>query len=270
MLANANVKKQAFAIAMLLLLALSIYTFSQSAETSLSGTVKDETGAVLPGATAMATNMATKAETKVLANSTSIYSFPRLPPGKYTLVVQADGFKTYTIKNVKLTSTDTKSLDVVMQRIKAKDNKVPTFSGNGKWNLDPMESDLYPRKTVTTDNGGSFGGMGGFGIMGVMGGGFGMPGEVDRQNNQDDLILNQPEPFACQEDNDCVSVKSGCCGCNAGGKAMPLNKNYLGVWIDKLNRECRSVGCATVMSNDWSCFAPPKCINQRCTLIKQD
>jgi Ca-activated chloride channel homolog len=153
---NRNAKKQFFTLAMLLFLALSIYASSQAAETSLSGTVKDETGAVVPGATVTATNMSTKAETKVLANSAGVYNFPRLIPGKYKLAVQANGFKTYT-KNVTLTSTDAKSLDVVMQRIDVKGNKAPTFSGNGTWALDPTKSDLYPQKTVTTDSSGGIG-----------------------------------------------------------------------------------------------------------------
>lgn len=31
----------------------------------------------------------------------------------------------------------------------------------------------------------------------------------------------------CFKDSDCISVKSGCCGCNAGGSNIAINIKYL-------------------------------------------
>ena len=85
------------------------------------------------------------------------------------------------------------------------------------------------------------------------------------------LYLNKPLSIAdniynCNEDNDCVSVKSWCCGCNAGGSNTAINKNYLEYWYDKLSNECRDIGCAGVMSNHWTCFAEPKCVDGKCQM----
>jgi hypothetical protein len=61
---------------------------------SLSGTVTDSTGAVVPGAGVLATNEATQAGTETTTAKSGTYSFPVLIPGSYTLTVQAKGFQT--------------------------------------------------------------------------------------------------------------------------------------------------------------------------------
>ena len=68
--------------------------FAQDTSARLSGTISDPTGAVVPGARLTLINPATKAE---LAHSTSddhgVYNALQLPPGTYTLVVEAPGFQ---------------------------------------------------------------------------------------------------------------------------------------------------------------------------------
>lgn len=73
----------------------------------------------------------------------------------------------------------------------------------------------------------------------------------------------------CEKDRECIKVDSGCCGCSAGGEATTINRKYHKYWSEKLDRECRNVGCIAVMSNHWTCFAEPKCINNKCELIEQ-
>ena len=73
--------------------------------------------------------------------------------------------------------------------------------------------------------------------------------------------------FSCSKDDDCISVKSGCCDCNAGESNTAINRNYLQKWNEKLSDECKDIGCIMVMSNDWTCFAEPKCVNGKCKLI---
>ena len=83
------------------------------------------------------------------------------------------------------------------------------------------------------------------------------------------LYLNKPasitnDLYGCNRDNDCISVKSGCCGCTAGGSSTTVNKDYLDYWDKKLLDECKEVNCPAVMSNDWTWFAEPKCAEGRC------
>jgi hypothetical protein len=79
--------------------------------------------------------MDTKVKTKALANEPGVYSFPNLPPGKYKLAVEAPGFATYTMKDVTLIAMDAKSVDIVMQKIKGKDEKEVMFKGRPNWSF---------------------------------------------------------------------------------------------------------------------------------------
>ena len=74
--------------------------------------------------------------------------------------------------------------------------------------------------------------------------------------------------YECKEDNECISVSPGCCGCNAGGPAIAINKEYRSYWNNKFLNLCIRVLCTAVMSNDWTCFAQPKCVEDKCQLIK--
>lgn len=62
---------------------------------SISGTVKDTSGAAVAGATVTATNVDTEIAVTQTTNLQGFYSFQSLPLGKYTVEVQQKGFKTY-------------------------------------------------------------------------------------------------------------------------------------------------------------------------------
>jgi hypothetical protein len=59
---------------------------------SISGTLKDPSGAVIPNATVIVTNTAQGTQTKTTSDSKGFYSFPSLPVGTYNLGVEASGF----------------------------------------------------------------------------------------------------------------------------------------------------------------------------------
>jgi hypothetical protein len=69
----------------------------------IKGSVTDPSGAVVPGATVIATNTATgvKYPTKTLANGD--YLFPQLPVGTYSISVSSPGFKTFAATGIVLT-----------------------------------------------------------------------------------------------------------------------------------------------------------------------
>jgi hypothetical protein len=76
-----------------ILVSLSIPWFA-TANGSLSGTVKDPSGAVIPGAKITLINAAIRSEYTALSNEEGFYSFPALPVGHYDLTIEAAGFKT--------------------------------------------------------------------------------------------------------------------------------------------------------------------------------
>src|SRR5437016_5941659 len=80
------------AIAFLLLAAA--FALAQTSTSELSGTVRDNTGAVVPGAGVTLTNEQTGVTYKQRTTDSGLYSFPALPVGSYTVTVEVQGFKT--------------------------------------------------------------------------------------------------------------------------------------------------------------------------------
>jgi hypothetical protein len=69
---------------------------------SISGTVKDHSGAVVPKATLTATNSDNGVRQVVTTNATGAYSFPSLPVGHYDINITAAGFKPYRRASITL------------------------------------------------------------------------------------------------------------------------------------------------------------------------
>src|SRR5712692_5364580 len=60
---------------------------------SVSGTVKDSTGGVMPGVSVTATNVVVGNKFDTTTDGQGLFSFPKLPVGRYDLTFQIDGFK---------------------------------------------------------------------------------------------------------------------------------------------------------------------------------
>src|SRR5437867_2084528 len=60
---------------------------------SISGTVKDATGGVIPGAMISVTNAGIRTEFKTITDARGYFSFPNLAVGRYDLAIEATGFK---------------------------------------------------------------------------------------------------------------------------------------------------------------------------------
>ncbi|MGH9604801.1 MAG: carboxypeptidase regulatory-like domain-containing protein [Terracidiphilus sp.] len=77
----------------------------------LSGTVADQTGAMVPGAQVLAVEVSTQFKTTVTTGADGAFSIPSLSPGTYAVSVTAKGFKTDTRVNVVLTAGQVVQLD---------------------------------------------------------------------------------------------------------------------------------------------------------------
>lgn len=71
---------------------------------TLSGTVTDVSGAVIPGADVAAKHGGTGVVSNAVSNSDGLFSIPSLPIGTYTVTVTLQGFKTVVVQNVVITS----------------------------------------------------------------------------------------------------------------------------------------------------------------------
>jgi hypothetical protein len=66
---------------------------AQSGTTGISGTVTDQTGAAVPGATVRLVNTAIGFERTVTTNDEGKYNFPTIQPATYRVEVEASNFK---------------------------------------------------------------------------------------------------------------------------------------------------------------------------------
>ena len=73
---------------------LSVVTLlAQTSTSEITGTVRDTTGAVVPGAAVTAANEATGVTYKQNTTNTGLYAFPSVPAGAYTVSAEMPGFK---------------------------------------------------------------------------------------------------------------------------------------------------------------------------------
>jgi len=82
---------------------------------SISGTVKDATGGVIPKATVTATNIETGVEQAALSNDAGAYSFPTLLVGHYNLDVTAAGFRPYRRVSIAVDVNSALIVDAVLE-----------------------------------------------------------------------------------------------------------------------------------------------------------
>src|SRR5579864_3923110 len=84
----------------------------QTDRASLEGTVKDQSGAVIAGASVKIMAVATAQSQERTANEHGFYRFPGIAVGLYTVEVSRTGFKTKLVENVELLVGETHTLDV--------------------------------------------------------------------------------------------------------------------------------------------------------------
>jgi hypothetical protein len=79
---------------------------------TISGTVTDSSGAVLPGARVTITNQDTGLVRSATASDDGLYRAPALEPGLYTVRFELDGFQTAENKNIAVKTSDEVTLDI--------------------------------------------------------------------------------------------------------------------------------------------------------------
>jgi outer membrane receptor protein involved in Fe transport len=94
---------------------LSAIAKAQVAGATLSGTVTDQSGGVIPQATISAKNIATGIERVSTASTAGFYSVPNLLPGVYDVKVTAQGFSTQIKTGLNLTVGEQQELDFTLQ-----------------------------------------------------------------------------------------------------------------------------------------------------------
>ncbi|MGH9604753.1 MAG: carboxypeptidase regulatory-like domain-containing protein [Terracidiphilus sp.] len=115
-----NLKSAALAFAVALGLCCTIAAVQQTAfcqETTggMQGTVKDPSGAVIPGATVSVTTATLVGTKQTVSDSAGYYRFANLPPGTYTITAEAKGFETLKRTGIVLEVGHLPTIDLPMK-----------------------------------------------------------------------------------------------------------------------------------------------------------
>ena len=96
-----------------LLLGLTV-GFAQT-QSQITGTVTDDSGSVVVGASVEARNVDTGVQYRAVSNTTGVYVLVPLPPGRYELSCELTGFKKFVRSGLVLETGFTATVDVQLE-----------------------------------------------------------------------------------------------------------------------------------------------------------
>ena len=102
-------------VAAVILLGASQPALAQSDRGTITGTVTDPTGAVVPNAAVTLNNPSTAAKYQTVTTATGNYTLPSLPVGRYNLTVAAPGFSQYIQEGIDVDVAQTARVDIVLK-----------------------------------------------------------------------------------------------------------------------------------------------------------
>jgi len=112
-----------FVVLSLIVLSLSAAVVAQELAATLTGTVSDATGAVVPGAIVVVHSEETGVDVRnVTTSNTGNFNITNIPAGRYTVTVKNQGFQTFVAKGVILNVAEKHTLDVQLQTGKASES----------------------------------------------------------------------------------------------------------------------------------------------------
>ncbi len=97
------------------LICLSFAAWAQTSTGTITGTVSDSTGAAVPAAKVVITNVSTNRKVELVSNTEGNYTAPLLPPGGYMLGVTAAGFKSFEQSGIQLAVQQQARVDIALQ-----------------------------------------------------------------------------------------------------------------------------------------------------------
>src|SRR3979490_2485603 len=93
---------------------LSAIVFGQTFRGTILGTVTDQSGAVIGGATVKVLNVGTGQERSAPTSADGSYAVPELPIGTYTVTVTQPGFKTFVATSLTVDVASERRVDAAL------------------------------------------------------------------------------------------------------------------------------------------------------------
>src|SRR5215468_8750972 len=142
---------------MLCLFVFSVAAFAQTDRGTLTGTVSDPSGAVIPGVTIEAKNIQTGATYQAGSSETGNYTLAQLPAGTYELSANLPGFKRYLRSGIIVSVATTLRIDVALEvgqagdsvTVEAASPLLKTESGEVSHNITAEQADSLPVLTLS-------------------------------------------------------------------------------------------------------------------------
>ncbi len=124
------VKRTSWIVCALVFFLAASMAFSQGFQGTVRGTVQDQTGAVVVGATVTLTNVQTGLVISQVSTDVGLFYFPNLPVGVFSLKVESSGFKTYDRTNISVKANQT--VDVIARLELGAISDVVTIDAGGE------------------------------------------------------------------------------------------------------------------------------------------
>ena len=101
-------------LGVVLLIATASLAVAQITSATISGTIKDETGGVLPGVDVVVNNLDTGLTRSVVTDSNGYFTVPGLAPGRYEARASLQGFRTGVQTGIALAVAQQAGLNLVL------------------------------------------------------------------------------------------------------------------------------------------------------------
>ncbi len=115
----------------LLFVTFALLTSGASAQittATMSGTVKDETGAIMPGVSVTVRNMETGRSRALVSDGTGLFNVPGLQPGSYEVKAELQGFSTEVQSGIRLAVGQEAAVHLVLRVGRAEESVTVTAS----------------------------------------------------------------------------------------------------------------------------------------------
>jgi hypothetical protein len=125
----------------------SVTAHAQTATATLSGSIIDESGAVVPDAQVTIQNLATGLQRRTVTGREGSFVFPLLPPGHYSVVTLKEGFAPAEIKDSVLNVGDTVSITIRLMVAKVGES-VEVVAAHSPVNTSPAVSTVIDQQFI--------------------------------------------------------------------------------------------------------------------------
>jgi len=151
-------KLHSIKLVLLASLASSSALLAQTGLATVTGTITDQTGAVMSGVTVTAKQVATGTTVTAASSETGNYTIPQLRVGDYEISVEQAGFKTFRREGLSLSAAQTLRLDIQLEvgsttesvTVTAEASLMKTDSGTLTTNITPRQIQNLPLLPVGT------------------------------------------------------------------------------------------------------------------------